>query len=284
MNKEEKKKKVIILLGIWGVCMLVCVVIGMSRSTKAIVKRETGKSVIAQTETVDAKPEEAPTLDLSALQSELKAYLKENDIGSKDVGYYVEDLESRQSIENNGDELYFAASTYKIPLAMVWYDAINAGDVEESEYRDLLENMIVYSDNDAAEYLFESLGGWGEFKDAITAYDKKQKADSDYLVLDNTFTPANMGHIVTYLYDHQEEYDHLIKDMKKSMPGQFLDRNLNIYFAQKYGSYEEAYNAAGVSLTGHPYVVTIYTDLGDYGESVIGDLNEICYDFFNTAE
>ena len=76
MNKEEKKKKVIILLGIWGVCMLVCVVIGMSRSTKAIVKRETGKSVIAQTETVDAKPEEAPTLDLSALQSKLMAYLK----------------------------------------------------------------------------------------------------------------------------------------------------------------------------------------------------------------
>ncbi len=89
-----------------------------------------------------------------------------------------------------------------------------------------------------------------------------------------------MGNILKYFYSHKDEFEKLLKDLKKSKPGEFLDRNLNVYFPQKYGSYDYSYNAAGINFNTHPYAIVIDTVLGDYGEVVIGDMNEIVYSYF----
>ncbi len=273
---DKNKKKTEEILTILAVCaasiVLCCVILLFDRKSDSEIAHETIEST-----TISEKEN-----NLKELQEEIDQYLKETAISKTDIGFYVEDPESNQTISINGDLPFFAASTYKLPLAMVWYDQINAGNVQLSDYYDALENMVVNSDNDTAEYLFESLGGWEAYKQRIAFYDPQQEVNSEYLATDNVFTPDNMGHILRYLYDHKDAYDQLIKDMKKSHPGQFLDRNLNIYFAQKYGSYEDAYNAVGLSLTSKkPYIIAIYTNLGEYGEEVIGDLNEICFEYFN---
>ncbi|MFA1015013.1 serine hydrolase [Dubosiella newyorkensis] len=250
--------------------------------------------------------EEEIALDLQPLKKKLDDYLKENEIDAQEVGYVVIDLLSGDSIGANEDTYFYAASTYKLPLAMVWYEKINDQEAKldeelvfledtyeegghigtDYEYgssisiQELLEAMIIESDNSAAHILYENLGGWPAFKKELKKFDPTQKIDEKYISYDNEFTPKNMGNILKYFYSHKDEFEKLLKDLKKSKPGEFLDRNLNVYFPQKYGSYDYSYNAAGINFNTHPYAIVIDTVLGDYGEVVIGDMNEIVYSYF----
>lgn len=250
--------------------------------------------------------EEEIALDLQPLKKKLDDYLKENEIDAQEVGYVVIDLLSGDSIGANEDTYFYAASTYKLPLAMVWYEKINDQEAKldeelvfledtyeegghigtDYEYgssisiQELLEAMIIESDNSAAHILYENLGGWPAYKKALKKFDPTQKIDEKYISYDNEFTPKNMGNILKYFYSHKDEFEKLLKDLKKSKPGEFLDRNLNVYFPQKYGSYDYSYNAAGINFNTHPYAIVIDTVLGDYGEVVIGDMNEIVYSYF----
>lgn len=250
--------------------------------------------------------EEEIALDLQPLKKKLDDYLKENEIDAQEVGYVVIDLLSGDSIGANEDTYFYAASTYKLPLAMVWYEKINDQEAKLDEelvfledtyeegghigtdyaygssisIQELLEAMIIESDNSAAHILYENLGGWPAFKKELKKFDPTQKIDEKYISYDNEFTPKNMGNILKYFYSHKDEFEKLLKDLKKSKPGEFLDRNLNVYFPQKYGSYDYSYNAAGINFNTHPYAIVIDTVLGDYGEVVIGDMNEIVYSYF----
>ncbi|WP_276932676.1 serine hydrolase [Dubosiella newyorkensis] len=250
--------------------------------------------------------EEEIALDLQPLKKKLDDYLKENEIDAQEVGYVVIDLLSGDSIGANEDTYFYAASTYKLPLVMVWYEKINDQEAKldeelvfledtyeegghigtDYEYgssisiQELLEAMIIESDNSAAHILYENLGGWPAFKKELKKFDPTQKIDEKYISYDNEFTPKNMGNILKYFYSHKDEFEKLLKDLKKSKPGEFLDRNLNVYFPQKYGSYDYSYNAAGINFNTHPYAIVIDTVLGDYGEVVIGDMNEIVYSYF----
>lgn len=250
--------------------------------------------------------EEEIALDLQPLKKKLDDYLKENEIDAQEVGYVVIDLLSGDSIGANEDTYFYAASTYKLPLAMVWYEKINDQEAKldeelvfledtyeegghigtDYEYgssisiQELVEAMIIESDNSAAHILYENLGGWPAFKKELKKFDPTQRIDEKYISYDNEFTPKNMGNILKYFYSHKDEFEKLLKDLKKSKPGEFLDRNLNVYFPQKYGSYDYSYNAAGINFNTHPYAIVIDTVLGDYGEVVIGDMNEIVYSYF----
>lgn len=250
--------------------------------------------------------EEEIALDLQPLKKKLDDYLKENEIDAQEGGYVVIDLLSGDSIGANEDTYFYAASTYKLPLAMVWYEKINDQEAKldeelvfledtyeegghigtDYEYgssisiQELLEAMIIESDNSAAHILYENLGGWPAFKKELKKFDPTQRIDEKYISYDNEFTPKNMGNILKYFYSHKDEFEKLLKDLKKSKPGEFLDRNLNVYFPQKYGSYDYSYNAAGINFNTHPYAIVIDTVLGDYGEVVIGDMNEIVYSYF----
>lgn len=49
---------------------------------------------------------------------------------------------------------------------------------------------------------------------------------------------------------------------------------------QKYGYYDIYNNAAGIVYGDHPYSIAIFTSLGNQN-TVIGDINAICYAYFN---
>ncbi|MGM9946494.1 hypothetical protein [Floccifex sp.] len=51
-------------------------------------------------------------------------------------------------------------------------------------------------------------------------------------------------------------------------------------FAQKYGYNNPYSNAAGLYLDENKgYRITILTSLSGYGEKIIGDINQICFEF-----
>lgn len=247
--------------------------------------------------------------DLTAL---IDAYLAETGVDTSMLGIAVYDFESGGSYAWNDTTYFTAASTYKLPLAMLYYEMINAGECSLSDallyesyhyeeggticydylpgssisLEELLHCMILYSDNTAAHILYENLGGWQAFKEAAATYSDVEIADTDsaYYSDDNIFTAAYMEDVLDYLYTNADNFETLLDDMVESMPDDYLNMYLGDTMAQKYGQYDLAENAVGISMSGHPYSIAVYTALGYTGRELIGELNELIWQYFNGAD
>lgn len=79
--------------------------------------------------------------------------------------------------------------------------------------KDILDIMIIYSDNDAGHILYENLGGWKEYKEAMQKY--TDSISENYYSAENITTANTMNDVVSYLYKNKANYKDLITNMKK---------------------------------------------------------------------
>ena len=239
-----------------------------------------------------------------SLAKDIEAYFQENGIDHEKVAYCITDLEHNIKYSMNEKDEFIAASIYKLPLAMLYYDKVNEGEytldstftysgymhedagVISSDYgigsqvplSDLLNDLIIYSDNDAGHILYENLGGWKEYKEAMTKY--TDSISENYYTMDNVTTANAMNDVVTYLYDHKEDYKGLIKNMEEAEPGEYLDRDTQLSMPQKYGMYDYALNSVGFVECNTSYSIVVLTSLGDKGADVMANINRIAYEHF----
>lgn len=246
---------------------------------------------------------------LNELEEKIDEYIEEENLDKDKITYYITDLVTEESISLHPNEDRTAGSIYKLPLAMLWYELINDGeyklsdkltftseDYEEgggviaSNYsigskipiEELLEEMIVHSDNTAAHMLFDELGGYSKFKSKADKYSDKEMDNEFYSRSENVVTARYMNDVLNYLYNHSQEYTTLIKDMKKSQKKGYLNATVQTHAAQKYGAYMQASNAVGFVDAKEPYSIVVLTSYSDLGEGYIGDINAICYKYFNS--
>lgn len=265
---------------------------------------------------VEVKPEpeievEDDTVEVREASTELidsiNAYLNENGIDQSQIAICIRSLDKQEDYNINGDTEFIAASVYKLPLAVLWYEKVNNGEVSlqdtlvydasyyeagpgvASDYAagsniplsELLDSLILKSDNTAGHILFENLGGWANFKQEITKYTTREM-DAEFFSYENVLTANYTADVLQYIYDHQENFETLISNMRQSRDNDYLDLKIDTNVAQKYGSYSYYENAAGfVDSAKIPYSISVFTTLGSNGVQVIGDLNEIAYNYFN---
>lgn len=238
----------------------------------------------------------------------------ENGFDESQVGIVVHDYVTDAVYAVNADSYFTAGSTYKVPLAMLYYEKLAAGEFtpERGLYYDaayyeeggpigatylpgdyisveeLLHAVIVDSDNTAAHILYENLGGWVEFKKEVAKYSSKEiveETDETYYSYWNEFTASYMNDVLDYLYDHRENFETLIADLTEAKPNDYLNGVIGgTKMAQKYGQYEEAENALGFSTSGRPYSIVVYTSLGYAGREWMGELNALIWDYFAHVE
>lgn len=240
------------------------------------------------------------------LDERIQAYLTANGISSASVQYSIEDLTTHERFTKDAQMNVTVASVYKLPLAMLYYEKIAEGEVSEQtlytyeashyeqggpislrysvgdqiELGELLEALIIESDHTAGHILYENLGGWPAFKQAITKYSDTPQSD-EFFSYDNVLNADYVGDVLGYLYAHEEEYAQLIDDLKEAMPGEYLESVIQPETAQKYGLYDVYRNVAGIVYGEHPYSIAIFSSLGESGSRVIGEINAICYEYFN---
>lgn len=307
-----------IVCGLTLFLMVICLILAIFFVGKNhISNEEMSNDQFSQTENIDENQEPSVENDQEPSASEVSADLKlilenyftETGVDTSALGISIYDFESGGSYTWNDMTYFTAASTYKLPLAMVYYEKIADGECalsdelvyEAYQYEEggtigydyspgdtisigeLLHCMIVGSDNTAAHILFENLGGWVAFKEAITKYSDVAIEESDvvYYSYDNVFTAAFMEDVLGYLYEHAGEFLTLLQDMLQSKPDDYLNMNIGDKMAQKYGQYGEAESAIGISMSGHPYSIVVYTSLGYTGRLLIGELNAMIWDYFN---
>ena len=298
----DKKNKIIIISLLSALLIVLCVFAFEMKNTEK--KAYQGMSEIGEDQNTEVENKDNSQYIDMDLAKDIEAYFQENGIDHEKVAYCITDLEHNIKYSMNEKDEFIAASIYKLPLAMLYYDKVNDGEytldstftysgymhedagVVSSNYgigsqiplSDLLDDLIEYSDNDAGHILYENLGGWKEYKEAMTKY--TDSISENYYTEDNVSTANTMNDVVTYLYEHKEDYKDLIEDMEKAEPGEYLDRDIQLSMPQKYGMYDSALNSVGFVECNTSYSIVVLTDLGDKGADVMANINRIAYEHF----
>lgn len=298
----DKKNKIIIISLLSALLIVLCVFAVEMKNTEK--KAYQGISEIGEDQNTEVENEDNSQFIDMSLAKDIEAYFQENGIDHEKVAYCITDLEHNIKYSMNEKDEFIAASIYKLPLAMLYYDKVNEGEytldstftysgymhedagVISSDYgigsqvplSDLLNDLIIYSDNDAGHILYENLGGWKEYKEAMTKY--TDSISENYYTMDNVTTANTMNDVVTYLYDHKEDYKGLIKNMEEAEPGEYLDRDTQLSMPQKYGMYDSALNSVGFVECNTSYSIVVLTSLGDKGADVMANINRIAYEHF----
>lgn len=298
----DKKNKIIIISLLSALLIVLCVFAVEMKNTEK--KAYQGISEIGEDQNTEVENKDNSQFIDMSLAKDIEAYFQENGIDHEKVAYCITDLEHNIKYSMNEKDEFIAASIYKLPLAMLYYDKVNEGEytldstftysgymhedagVISSDYgigsqvplSDLLNDLIIYSDNDAGHILYENLGGWKEYKEAMTKY--TDSISENYYTMDNVITANTMNDVVTYLYDHKEDYKGLIKNMEEAEPGEYLDRDTQLSMPQKYGMYDSALNSVGFVECNTSYSIVVLTSLGDKGADVMANINRIAYEHF----
>lgn len=298
----DKKNKIIIISLLSALLIVLCVFAVEMKNTEK--KAYQGISEIGEDQNTEVENKDNSQFIDMSLAKDIEAYFQENGIDHEKVAYCITDLEHNIKYSMNEKDEFIAASIYKLPLAMLYYDKVNEGEytldstftysgymhedagVISSDYgigsqvplSDLLNDLIIYSDNDAGHSLYENLGGWKEYKEAMTKY--TDTISENYYTMDNVTTANTMNDVVTYLYDHKEDYKGLIKNMEEAEPGEYLDRDTQLSMPQKYGMYDSALNSVGFVECNTSYSIVVLTSLGDKGADVMANINRIAYEHF----
>lgn len=298
----DKKNKIIIISLLSALLIVLCVFAVEMKNTEK--KAYQGISEIGEDQNTEVENKDNSQFIDMSLAKDIEAYFQENGIDHEKVAYCITDLEHNIKYSMNEKDEFIAASIYKLPLAMLYYDKVNESEytldstftysgymhedagVISSDYgigsqvplSDLLNDLIIYSDNDAGHILYENLGGWKEYKEAMTKY--TDSISENYYTMDNVTTANTMNDVVTYLYDHKEDYKGLIKNMEEAEPGEYLDRDTQLSMPQKYGMYDSALNSVGFVECNTSFSIVVLTSLGDKGADVMANINRIAYEHF----
>ena len=293
-----KKKFILIFL-------LIVSIVSIGSVGIYIMNQEKPKQAVVFEETVIVKQGSIGKKTVVTLEYLIDSYLEDKNINKNKIAIYVHNFETNETYSLNSNKEFIAASTYKLPLAMYFYEMVANNEISlnkmlTSAARDyepggatynlplggqlsvetLLHRSIQDSDNTASKMLYRYLGGWVDYKKKIAKYTTHDLSQSYYTRL-NMQTAQYLSDCLDYIYDHQDIYQTLIKDMRKAQPKNYLNSKINEIAVQKYGYFESVRNSAGIVFEGSPYSIVVLTEMGDYGESVMGEINRICYEYYN---
>lgn len=183
-----------------------------------------------------------------------------------------------------GDTFRVAASTYKLPLNMVYYDMERNGEISSTAYIDgyYLPTMhyetIVNSNNDMAISMLYNLGSFRRYREIMTQfYDQTYPAK---YYSGNNINSDYMLAVLWKLYCNADLYPELLENLKNAAAGQYFQLYQGEYeIAHKYGYYEGAINDVGIIYTPEPVLAAAYTQNVGYAESKLGHLAELLTEY-----
>lgn len=203
--------------------------------------------------------------------------LIEEFIGNKDLldrqialGYY--NLVTGEEHYLHGDQYMVAASTYKVPLNMVFAEKISRGEMSldtvigYKKYSELLHTTIVDSSNNDAETLWLELGDYMQFRRMIAPYMGEDPATVSSKFYENNFnTPRQSVTCLKLLYENPDRFPNIIETMKEAEPEQYFKYSERRYeIAHKYGYNTEEWhtylNDTGIVYTEDPFIIVFFSD------------------------
>lgn len=254
--------------------------------------------------TVKTATEEGMSIPLEDLQPEIEDVINEvkKSVGGEWSVYIV--------IPKTGDVLSInqkkmqAASVIKLCVMCKAYEEYDELKKEYSDYYDvdeLMKDMIVISDNEAADTIIKMLGR-GDYKEGlrkVNEFCKENGLTNTVMgrlmsmkdnVNDNYTTSEDMGKLMHMIYegefDHSKEMLHLLgkQDRKLKIPAGVP---ANVRTANKTGELEDVQNDVAIVYTKYPYIISVMADgVSDYQIPIdaVVDISRVTYDYIFEKE
>lgn len=289
-----------------GVIIACCflALFGLDRAGAKVVSRQE-KEAIAQSDKEYAEAMKSFESKRDEVYKKIQAAIdKRADLTGESIAISFYDIDSKKQLELNGTAAFEAGSATKIELAMMIADKIAAGEISGSDlvyfhtadYEEgtgylinhmeettaiqvnkLLEYMVTYSDNIAANMLYRVMGE----PSTVREYSKENYIKD--LDTSGNFLTANQGiQLLQVLYANKNKnsyYDRFINWMKNSDFHERLETEKTAdVLAHKVGSMNNSIHDIGIFYTGHPYMLTMFTRGTPDAEEEISSLSDEIYD------
>ena len=320
-HSKEKETKLKINYKILQIGLFICVVIVMgiiiynhSMQNKEEInakaeeqKEEESVATVSVEESGETTNEEEP-VDTN-IENLINEIMIENNLNENNFFFFYYNLEEKKYYFYNENTYFTAASTIKVPVAMLYYDKINEGELSASDtllYNSddyetgdgstaadysvgeriqisyLLEQTIVNSDNTALNILIHNIG-YRKCKEELTKYSDVELTEDFY-----SSNVANVSYyydVLQYLYQNADKYSELIEYMKISSAGGYLKANLPQYeVAHKYGSYDGYVHDYGIIYGQNTYLIGVFTNGITNASDLIADIGQQVVDCIETEE
>ncbi len=217
----------------------------------------------------------AASEELEALMAEFRARY-ELDESSFALSYC--DTVTGEEYNYNETAFMVAASTYKLPLNLYYYELEAAGelspDTPVTEACTLAEahmQSLLWSNNEVSHALIYRLGSFTAYKQAMRRF--FTMADEEISPLyyeDNYYCTRMMLDTLRVLWQKQEQFSEALDYLTQAMPEAYFRRGVpDLPVAHKYGSFEGAENDVGIIWAAHPFLLAVYTASEKYyGEEI----------------
>ncbi|MBQ7566290.1 MAG: serine hydrolase [Oscillospiraceae bacterium] len=200
------------------------------------------------------------------------------------VSYY--DCETGERFDFNETRMMVAASTFKLPLNLYYYELEQAGEISPDAYipnsgttlRNCHRMSLVDSNNDVSIAMLYNLGDFRTYKQKMRKYFTMtdEEITTPYWA-DNNYCTRMMTDALLYLYERQEQFPEMLDYMKQSCPGRYFKKRLDCEIAHKFGSFEGAENDVGIIYGDHPFLLSVFTMQA--GENVSADAAVLFRDY-----
>lgn len=226
-------------------------------------------------------------------------YILENDLDTTNFAFFYYNVDEQTQYFYNETTQFTAASTVKLPIAMLYYDQINDGTLSATDsllytsscyeagggttsyyysagdyvpINFLLEQSIVNSDNTAVNILMSNLGKISCRQQIVENYTEETVDDSFY---NSNLTYAKYAFsILAHLYNNIDDYSDLVEDLKVSSEGLYLKEYISDYdVAHKYGSYNGYIHDYGIVFGESTYLIGVYTKNVSEAAELIADIS-----------
>ena len=199
---------------------------------------------------------------------------------------------------HRGDAYMVAASMYKVPINMVFTERVAKGEMDWDTkisglpYSTILEWTVINSDNDAAEKLWNKLGGYQKYRKAICPYMGVDAATVDKMFWKNNyFTAEQMIYCLSLLQANPDRFPRLEETMKRAEPERWFNAHEQEYeIAHKFGYFSEPghlyINDCAICYTDDPICIVLFTDsIGASATAFMADFCSLMCDYtqYHTA-
>lgn len=217
-----------------------------------------------------------------------QAFIKENNLSKKNFALSFYDTVTGEEYNYNETKMMTAASTFKLPLNLYYYELQAAGKISgsaeipdaDATLDECHERSLVYSDNEVSIAMLYHLGNFRTYKQLMRKYFTMTDAEIDpAYYADNNYCTRMMMDCLKYLYARQDKFPEMLGYLKQAEPGAYFKHYVTgCEIAHKYGSFDGAENDVGIFYTDEPFLLAVYTK-GIVGEEICAQAGKLFYEY-----
>ena len=222
-----------------------------------------------------------------ALSDEVTALMSSQGLNAGNFSCSYYNTVTGESYDYNANKMMFAASLYKLPLNMYYYEQEAAGKISPNAHyggyplSTCHQDSLQYSDNGVSVAMMHAVGSSQQYKTLMLKYASMSKNDIGREYFSGNYSNSRyMMGVLKYLYSHADLFSRAIGYMDAANPGEYFEKYVAQYkVAQKYGWYEQNLNCAAIVYTQEPYLITAFTKDAKDKASILGQINKMFCDY-----